>query len=883
MAVFETVLQSDLKKPVQVKQLIGNLFSADNGGNKITVEVLDNGSAATLSGGVTGYVIRGDNATVAVTGTLTNNRASIVLPAAAYVVVGHISIVIKVGTTTVGACTGYVYRTTTDTIVDPGHVIPSIEELLAQISACEAATTAATNAATLANTKAGLADEKATLANTKAALADEKATLANTKAGLADEKATLANTAAGTANAAATKINDMTVAASGLSAGSAPTATVSEVSGHKHIAFGIPKGEKGDTGNPGKDFHIAFTFASIALMEAYSGEIDLYDYAMIDTGSVQDADTGKLFCWEDDTSGIDGTGWHYIGDLSGAQGIKGETGDSAYLHIRYASAQPSADSDMKTTFDAWIGLYTDNSATASTHYTDYAWYKLKGETGSTGATPNISIGTVTTLNAGSQATASMTGTPEAPVLNLGIPRGADATISSQTTYYATNSSPTTPPASDNDWGTTIPTVTQGDYLWYKHVITWSDNSTSTIISRNREGVDGNGSIVSLSVDGVTLSPNSSGVVTIPVDSSPTSLSHNLMTSGDIYTQIAGLSARIDQLDPEQGSAIFTDLDLTIAANAWTLTNGVYKYTYSNVLITAASGIEVFYNSSLRTAITGDIYVDKNTGSVDFYTTKAPIGTLTAMLRVIVSVSGTLPVAKGGTGAVTAKGARQNLNVSIKPIVVDFGTVSSLPQTSYDADITAEMTAMKWEFGDPTACPKGITITLADGSVTISLDSSQTFTGSSTIKVWLVNPRTVADNGTGQNQDQYAGDYVQIGAQTLTSAQKTQVLTNIGGVSADDIGTVPSGKTVEGQITELNSNLASKVDASNFDFSVTLTKLSIFSNSSHSVFAIRGYYKTDTDNDSYIQTFFNSNDKKCTLVRKIGSSGTETTLATWTGA
>ena len=58
MAIFETVLQSDLKKPVQVKQLTGNLFSADNGGNKITVEVFDNGSAATLSGGVTGYIIR---------------------------------------------------------------------------------------------------------------------------------------------------------------------------------------------------------------------------------------------------------------------------------------------------------------------------------------------------------------------------------------------------------------------------------------------------------------------------------------------------------------------------------------------------------------------------------------------------------------------------------------------------------------------------------------------------------------------------------------------------------------------------------------------------------------------------------------------------------
>lgn len=49
----------------------------------------------------------------------------------------------------------------------------------------------------------------------------------------------------------------------------------------------------------------------------------------------------------------------------------------------------------------------------------------KGDKGDTGATPDIQIGTVTTLAAGSDATASITGTPEEPLLNLGIPKGAD--------------------------------------------------------------------------------------------------------------------------------------------------------------------------------------------------------------------------------------------------------------------------------------------------------------------------------------------------------------------------------------------------------------------------------------------------------------------------
>ena len=47
----------------------------------------------------------------------------------------------------------------------------------------------------------------------------------------------------------------------------------------------------------------------------------------------------------------------------------------------------------------------------------------RGPKGDAGATPDIQIGTVQTLEPGQQATASMTGTPENPLLNLGIPKG----------------------------------------------------------------------------------------------------------------------------------------------------------------------------------------------------------------------------------------------------------------------------------------------------------------------------------------------------------------------------------------------------------------------------------------------------------------------------
>lgn len=68
----------------------------------------------------------------------------------------------------------------------------------------------------------------------------------------------------------------------------------------------------------------------------------------------------------------------------GPQGDTGAQGVSAYVHIRYAAAQPTQDGDMKQSPDAWIGIYAGVSAEAPTAYTSYAWYQYKGATGDTG-------------------------------------------------------------------------------------------------------------------------------------------------------------------------------------------------------------------------------------------------------------------------------------------------------------------------------------------------------------------------------------------------------------------------------------------------------------------------------------------------------------------
>ena len=73
--------------------------------------------------------------------------------------------------------------------------------------------------------------------------------------------------------------------------------------------------------------------------------------------------------------------------------------------------------------------------------TETEWLEsLKGENGEPGAdgvTPNLTIGTVETLPSGSDATATITGDKENPLLNLRIPKGADGYTPVRGTDYWT--------------------------------------------------------------------------------------------------------------------------------------------------------------------------------------------------------------------------------------------------------------------------------------------------------------------------------------------------------------------------------------------------------------------------------------------------------------
>lgn len=152
-------------------------------------------------------------------------------------------------------------------------------------------------------------------------------------------------------------------------------------------------------------------------------------------------------------------------------GEKGDKGDNAYIHIKWASQEPvSASITLSDIPDAWIGIYWGSASSAPTSYTEYKWYKYQGEKGDT---------------------------------------GAPATLESSVAEYMVSDSGTIIPS--GSWSTSIPYVAQGKYLWTMVTQTFNSGNPVVSYSVSRMGMDGLGSVSS--VNGI--SPDSDGNVAIP--------------------------------------------------------------------------------------------------------------------------------------------------------------------------------------------------------------------------------------------------------------------------------------------------------------------------------------------------------------------------------
>lgn len=210
-----------------------------------------------------------------------------------------------------------------------------------------------------------------------------------------------------------------------------------------------------------------------------------------------------------------------------------------------------------------------------------------GDQGPIGPCPDFSIGTVTTLAAGSDATASITGTDENPVLNLGIPKGdkgdkgdtgnpgaagqdgTSITVSSNVTEYQEGSSGTTAPT--ESWTTTIPSVTAGNYLWTRVTTTFSDGTQAVSYSVARMGIDGSGSVATVnnvSPDGngnVTLTASDVGAMadtyTAPVSSVNGKTGAVSLDASDVGALADTYSAPVDSVNSKTGTVILDASDV----------------------------------------------------------------------------------------------------------------------------------------------------------------------------------------------------------------------------------------------------------------------------------------------------------------------------------
>lgn len=142
MAQFEQWFSQDFTDDIIIRHRENVMFSGDDKGAIVGVRLFAGGTAYSGGGTVTGFVKRSDGGVVVVNGTLSGNSASIVIPAAALAYSGPIGVQIVLngsGSTTTILKVIYSVDDTNGTPVDPGSVMPSLQELIAAANAAIAA------------------------------------------------------------------------------------------------------------------------------------------------------------------------------------------------------------------------------------------------------------------------------------------------------------------------------------------------------------------------------------------------------------------------------------------------------------------------------------------------------------------------------------------------------------------------------------------------------------------------------------------------------------------------------------------------------------------------------------------------------------------------
>lgn len=137
MAIYTIRRGVDLDAPIVPEGLRGDLYATEDSAHKFIISATRGSEAVAFDGEVVATFIRADGGTVELDGSIEDGAVTVTLEASCYAVPGRFALTVyNAGTddskTAVYACVGTVINTTTDTIIDPGSVVPDVSSIVAE-------------------------------------------------------------------------------------------------------------------------------------------------------------------------------------------------------------------------------------------------------------------------------------------------------------------------------------------------------------------------------------------------------------------------------------------------------------------------------------------------------------------------------------------------------------------------------------------------------------------------------------------------------------------------------------------------------------------------------------------------------------------------------
>lgn len=241
-----------------------------------------------------------------------------------------------------------------------------------------------------------------------------------------------------------------------------------------------PQGEQGIAGKDGQNgattyFHIKYSAVSNPTSASQMTEVpNTYIGTYVDFAEADSNDPGKYT-------------WYRLQGLQGEQGTQGlpgkdgSNGKTSYLHIKYSNdGGKTFTGNSGENIGTYIGTCVDYTKDDPTSVGVYKWAKIKGEAGAKGDKGDTGKG-----------------------------------VKSTSVAYQVSTSGTTVPT--GTWSGSVPSASAGQYLWTRTIITYTDDTTSTIYSVGRMGTNGangtNGKSIGSVVNYYLATASSSGVTT----------------------------------------------------------------------------------------------------------------------------------------------------------------------------------------------------------------------------------------------------------------------------------------------------------------------------------------------------------------------------------